>query len=228
MCYVVGNTVSCLTSVCYNIAMADVIPITMVRDTLTDLPRYPIPEGYSIRKFKGGEGPLWAEIGAAAGNFGDLAAAQERFNVEFSEPVEDMESRCFFVVHDETDRAVGTAMAWYDPNFDDGSGRSPSRPECDDGSGRSLSRPAYGRVHWVAIIPDFQGKRLAKPLLSAVLSRLAESHTKAVLGTQTFRKPAVRLYLDLGFRPFPKLPTCPQAWKELAEEFKHPALASYL
>ncbi len=162
--------------------MPDVIPIVMVRETLDDLPDYPLPDGYSIRTFRRGEGPLWAEIGFAAGNFTSLDAAAGQFENEFERPVEDMESRCFFVVHDATNRAVGTAMAWYDPGFVEGAN--------------------YGRVHWVAIVPEHQGKGLAKPLMCAVLRRLAESHPRAVLGTQTFRKPAVNLYLDLGFVPY--------------------------
>lgn len=180
----------------------------MVRDGLADLPDYPLPEGYSIRTFRAGEGPLWAEVGFAAGNFESLDAATKQFDNEFAEPVENMESRCFFVVHDQSNRAVGTAMAWYDPGFVEGEN--------------------FGRVHWVAMIPDFQGKRLAKPLMSVVLRRLAESHPKAMLDTQTFRKAAVNLYLDLGFKPFFKRETCPQAWTDLAAELGHPALLTYL
>jgi GNAT superfamily N-acetyltransferase len=118
-----------------------------------------------------------------------------------------MEGRCFFVVENSTNRAVGTAMAWYAPEFVEGEN--------------------YGRVHWVSMIPEFQGKGLAKPMMTAVLNRLAQSHTKAVLGTQTFRKAAVRLYLNFGFLPFFKNPTCRQAWSDLAEELKHPALERY-
>lgn len=188
--------------------MPEIIHVVMVRETLDDLPDYPLPDGYSIRTFKRGEGPLWAEIGFSAGNFKSLEEAMDRFGKEFEAPVEDMESRCFFVVHNETNRAVGTAMAWYDSKFVEGEN--------------------YGRVHWVAIIPEHQGKGLAKPLLSVVLRRLAESHSKAVLGTQTFRKPAINLYLDLGFVPFFKHDTCPQAWADLAAELRHPALQPYL
>lgn len=186
--------------------MPEVIQIAMLRDNLENLPQHSLPEGFSIRTFRRGEGPVWAGIGAAAGNFTSLEGAQDRFDQEFAEPVEDMESRCFFVVHDATNSAVGTAMAWYDPDF----GGEPC-----------------GRVHWVSIIPEFQGKGLAKPMMCAVLNRLAQSHTKAVLATQTFRKAAVTLYLDLGFLPLFKDATCEQAWKDLAKELGHPALREY-
>lgn len=185
----------------------EIIPLVMVRDTLTDIPQYSLPDGYSIRKFRRGEGEQWAQISVAAGTIDSMEIAMDSFTKNFLDPVEDMEDRCFFVVHNETGRAVGTAMAWFAPDFGEGEN--------------------YGRVHWVSIVPEFQGRRLAKPMLCAVLDRLAQSHDKATLGTQTFRKAAVNLYLDLGFRPYFSYPTCPQAWKDLAEELKHPALAEY-
>lgn len=186
--------------------MPEVIHIDMLRENLENIPQYSLPEGFSIRTFKKGEGLIWAGISAAAGNFGSPEEGLDRFNKEFSEPVADMESRCFFVVHNESNREIGTAMAWYEPAVD----------------GESI-----GRVHWVSIHPDFQGKGLAKPMMTAVLNRLAQSHEKAILGTQTFRKTAVRLYLDLGFVPLYQNPTCEQAWKDLANEINHPALEAY-
>ena len=192
---------------CYNNAMAEVIHIVMIRDDLENIPQYTLPEGFSIRNFRAGEGRIWSEIGTAAGTLASIEIAQGRFDEEFLEPVEDMESRCFFVVENDTDRPIGTAMAWFAPEFEPGQN--------------------YGRIHWVSMIPEFQGRGLAKPMMTAVLNRLAKSHDKATLGTQTFRKAAVTLYLNLGFRPCFKNPTCPQAWKDLANELKHPALADY-
>jgi len=180
----------------------------MVRDNLDDLPSYPVPQGYSIRNFRRGEGHIWAEVETSAGCFKSFDDAMHRFKAEFEEPWDEMESRCFFIVHDESGRVVGSAMAWFDETFAPGEN--------------------YGRVHWVSIVPEFQGKGLAKPLMSAVLHRMAESHSRAVLGTQTFRKAAVWLYLDLGFMPCFRSATCKDAWKGLAEELGHPALEDYL
>lgn len=186
--------------------MGEVIPVTMVRDNLDNIPDYPLPDGFSIRKFRNGDGSIWTQVGAAAGTFVSLDVAQERFDKEFKEPVNEMEDRCFFIQHDESGQVAGTAMAWFAPEFVPGEN--------------------YGRVHWVAIVPEFQGKGLAKPLMSAVLKRLAQSHDKAVLGTQTFRVKAVKLYLDLGFRPFLKESKDEDIWREFAKELNHPALES--
>jgi len=125
--------------------MSDVIHIVMVRDNLENIPQHKMPDGFSIRNFRAGEGSVWARVGAAAGTLASVEIAQNRFNEEFAGPVADMESRCFFVVHDESAEVVGTAMAWYAPEFVPGEN--------------------YGRVHWVSIIPEFQGKGLAKPMM---------------------------------------------------------------
>lgn len=181
----------------------DDTPVVMVRDDLDDLPSHPLPAGYSTRKFRKGEGRLWAQVEAAAGEFGSADAALERFIREFGDKLDDMEDRCFFLVDDETRRVIGTATAWYDPDF-----------EGED----------YGRVHWVSIVPEFQGRRLAKPLMCVVMERLRQSHTKAYLTTHTKCEKAIRTYLDFGFRPFCRHETCEEAWRYLAGVLDHPAL----
>jgi ribosomal protein S18 acetylase RimI-like enzyme len=59
-----------------------------------------------------------------------------------------------------------------------------------------------GRVHWVGIVPSYQGRKLSKPLLSAVVARLAIDHQKAYLNTQTTSYQAVNLYLNFGFMSY--------------------------
>lgn len=192
-------------AICYHIAMPDIIPITMFRDNLDHIPQHQLPAGFSIRNFRRGEGELWAQIGADAGGFGSFDEGMARFDAEFAFQIDEMESRCFFIIDDTTSHAVGTAMAWFDPDF---------------------NGELCGRVHWVAIIPEYQGKGLAKPLITAVLNRMAESHDCAVLGTQTFRWKAVKLYLDFGFKPYFMHPTCPEAWRELLSRFNLPDMGS--
>lgn len=101
-----------------------------------------------------------------------------------------MEERCFFL---ETDagRVIGTATAWHHPSF---------------------HGARYGRLHWVAIHPEFQGRKLAKPLVGAAMRRLAELHRRAYLTTQTTSWKAVKIYLDFGFEPLAETPR----WRRLA------------
>jgi ribosomal protein S18 acetylase RimI-like enzyme len=100
-----------------------------------------------------------------------------------------MEDRCF-ILEDRHGDAIGTATAWYG-HF--------------EGEER-------GRVHWVGIIPSYQGRKLSKPLLSAVMARLARDHQKVYLDTQTTSYQAVNLYLNFGFVPYLKDESCKEGW----------------
>lgn len=181
-------------------------PVTMIRESLENLPSFRLPEGYHIRNFRRGEEPLWAEVECAAGEFTSQEAGLARFNEEFGEHLDEMEDRCFFLVEDSSGRVIGTASAWYNREF---------RGE------------DYGRVHWVSIHPEFQGRGLAKPLMCAVMDRLARSHSKAYLTTQTRSARAIGIYLDFGFSPLLVSDTCKEAWRYLANVLKHPTLAGF-
>jgi ribosomal protein S18 acetylase RimI-like enzyme len=181
-------------------------PVIMTRDNLDGIGSYPLTEGFCLRKFKDGDELAWAEVEKATGDFKSIEDALERFNAEFGYDIEGMKSRCFFIEH-ESGRTVGTATAWYNRDF-----------QGED----------YGRVHWVAIMPEFQGRKLAKPMMEAVMRRLAETHKKAYLTTQTTSARAINMYLDLGFVPFIFSPDCKRAWRLLAEELKRPELNNCL
>ena len=77
---------------------------------------------------------------------------------------------------------------------------------------------AWGRIHWVAIVPEFQGRGLAKPLLTAVMNRMVElGHQRARLATATQRLPAINLYLKFGFLPDPRNEEELSAWEEIRQ-----------
>jgi len=181
-------------------------PVVMVRRTMDRLPTHSLPDGFGVRNYRQGDERRWAEIEHAADEFESREAALARFLRDFGDELPEMEDRCFFVVEQQSGRAIGTATAWYDTNF---------------------HGEVYGRVHWVAVVPDFQGRKLAKPLMCAVMERLRQSHTRAYLTTHTRCAKAIRMYLDFGFEPHPAYPTCEDAWRYLAGLLDHPALAIY-
>lgn len=181
------------------------ISVTMVRADLEGLPSFPLPDGYRIRHFRRGEESLWAEVESAAGEFPNQDRALARFLEEFGGVLDEMEERCYFLETAEG-RVIGTASAWYHRGF---------RGE------------RWGRLHWVAIHPEFQGRKLAKPLVGAAVARLAELHDRAYLTTQTTSWKAVRIYLDFGFAPLAETPRWEEAWRLLAEATGHPALARF-
>lgn len=45
------------------------IKLKMIKHHLDNIPKYELPDGYSIRMFEEGDERLWAEVETAAGNF---------------------------------------------------------------------------------------------------------------------------------------------------------------
>jgi GNAT superfamily N-acetyltransferase len=160
----------------------------------TDLaatPRSGLPAGYRLRTYQPGDQAAWVDIHRLADLYNP--ASLGLFEQQFEAAREELPRRQFYL-HDPAGRPVGTATAWF--------GQPP---------GRSL----VGRVHWVAIVPAEQGRGLAKPLLSAVCSRLLElGHRQAYLTTSTSRLPAINLYFAYGFLPELDSTTSRQAWGE--------------
>lgn len=155
------------------------IPLVMVRENLDNIPRFLCPEGFHIRTYHSGEERLWAEVETQAGEFPNKDAALKRFVAEFGPHQSQMECRCLFI-EDTAGRAIGTTTAWF----------------------HTFRGEDYGRIHWVGIIPEYQGKKLSKPLMSAAMNILAQHHTKAYLTTQTTSYKAINLYLHFGFVPY--------------------------
>ncbi len=179
--------------------------VRMKRLTLTGLPECLPPPDFSIRWFQPGDEATWVDVQTAAERF--LRIDRALFAREFHGDGAGLGQRQAFLVS-AAGRAVGTATAWYDD---------------------LAQRPAWGRVHWVALRPEVQGRGLAKPLLAAVLGRLRDlGHQHAYLHTSTQRVPAITLYLEFGFRPEPRNPDERQAWQALAPALRPAARAAML
>lgn len=169
-------------------------PVTMALSTLAAVPRYPVPAGVSIRPYTPGDEHVWVQIQLAADRYNTISL--DLFHREFGRDATLLARRMFFLVNAEG-RAVGTAAAWFDDNH----------------LGRS-----FGRVHWVAIRPEYQGRGLSKPLLSKACSALrALGHEEAYLTTSTARIPAISLYLKFGFLPEINRMEDARIWKEMEE-----------
>lgn len=166
------------------------IELIMVRPNLLHIPNALLPERYSIRTFRPGDEKHWANIEHAAGEFKTPEAALHRFRDEFGDHIDEMEKRCLFVT-DEHGTPIGTTTAWYG----------------------ALNGHAIGRIHWVAVVPEHQGKKLSKPLLSEAMRTMAQLHDEAYLTTQTTSYKAVGMYLNYGFEPLLKTPNCADGWK---------------
>jgi GNAT superfamily N-acetyltransferase len=168
------------------------VSVHMIRDSLDDIPNYPLPPGYSTRWHQPGDERLWVDVQSRAEEY--LEITHELFVEQFgSNPWPLAERQCFLC--DARREAIGTATAWFDDDY--------------------CGQP-YGQLHWVAIVPEAQGRGLAKPLLSLVLNRMAElGHTRCYLGTSTARIPAVNLYCKFGFVPHVRNADDLAVWREM-------------
>ncbi len=175
----------------------DYIDVMMTRENLDDIPRCPLPAGYSIRWYRPGDEGLWLTIQSLADKYTDVTS--NLFKDEFGSDAGVLSERqCFLCDGDGNE--IGTASAWFGNH-----------------SGQLL-----GRVHWVAIVPQHQGKGLAKPLLASICDRLRSlGHGKTYLTTQTCRIPAINLYAKFGFVPVIDSEKSRQIWQELAGHVKY-------
>ena len=86
-----------------------------------------------------------------------------------------------------------------------------------------------GWLHWVAVRREYQGKGLAKPLISYVLNVMRElGYRHAKIPTQTTTWLACKIYLDLGFMPLPKnAVNSRNGWRIIKALTNHPALTEF-
>ena len=75
----------------------------------------------------------------------------------------------------------------------------------------------HGSLEWVSIIPEYQGKKLAKPMVSVVLQKVAKYANNCYLNSQTTSWRAINMYADFGFVPFIKTDDCQEAWQLLSK-----------
>ncbi|MEM7336633.1 MAG: GNAT family N-acetyltransferase [Chloroflexota bacterium] len=149
-------------------------PVHMIRPNLANIPQCALPDGYQLRPYQAGDEHHWREIHLKADTLNLFPP--EMFAQQFGNDTAVLQARQFYLINPQ-DEVVGTASAWWDDEV-------------------------WGKVHWVAIVPEEQGRGLAKPLLTAVLNTLQNlGHKKAKLETGSGRLPAVNLYLSYGFEP---------------------------
>lgn len=164
----------------------------MVRPTLLDLPGAALPKGFTLRRFRRGDEANWTAILHAADHLNAITPG--RFRRQFGTDDRLLEQRQFYLVA-PSGAAIGTATAWFDEHFEGG---------------------GWGRVHWVALVPGWQGRGLSRPLLRAVCERLGElGHVRAFLRTEAGRPAALRLYRSFGFQPFIREAFEAETWKQL-------------
>jgi mycothiol synthase len=161
----------------------------MRRLNLDDLPPLDLPNGYVVRAATDADADaLAALLGGAFPEMSWTAAnVRERLLDESS-------VRATFVI-DREGIPVATASARIMP---------------DD-------YPGSGYIHWVGTAPGHRGKRLGSLVSLATLHEFVRlGCVDAVLETDDFRVPAIKVYLALGFCPEYRHPTHAPRWAALA------------
>lgn len=180
------------------------ISVTMVRESLLDIPQYSLPDGFQIKLFNEGDEHHWASIETKVEEFESENIAREHFSKEFGPYIDEMKQCCLFIENERGEK-IATTTAWYGDLT---------------GNGEIL-----GRIHWVGVVPAYQGKGLSKPLLSAAMDILANHHSNAYLTSQTTSYQAINMYLNYGFKPLLTTENCMEAWEILEKTLKRKIIA---
>ena len=181
----------------------DNLNVTMVRENLDQIPDFSLPSGFNLRPYRPGDEQDWLKVQTAADRYNTFS--QALFDQQFGDDRLQIAERQLYLFNAHN-MAIGTASAWFDDNY---------RGE------------AYGRVHWVAILPERQGFGLAKPLMTATLQLLKTlGHKRAYLTTSTARFQAINLYLQFGFMPEIDNGADLTVWRELLNRINKPGILS--
>ncbi len=137
-----------------------------------------VPQGFVLRGFQPGDEKAWAEIETSVLEFDDTQKALDYFKKEYGPHPQELSRRCFFLFTAQGE-PVATASAWFD----------------------EIDGESYPKVHWVAVVPAYQGRGFGKLLMEQVMAafyQLAPGQ-RVFLHTQTWSHKAVWLYRQLGF-----------------------------
>ena len=152
--------------------------IKMIRKAGTQIPDYPLPEGFSFTFFQDGDEKDWARIETSVDEFDSEFAALMRFKSDFIPYKDELYRRLLFIENSDG-RKIATANAWWAFVNDE--------------------RRAW--VHWVSVDPKYQGLGLGKAITAKVTNLLTELEGDADiwLSTQTWSYKAVSIYIKCGY-----------------------------
>jgi GNAT superfamily N-acetyltransferase len=163
--------------------------VSMVRVSREPFPQFALAPGFFVAWYQPGCERWWHHIQFRSDKLTPIT--QNTFDRYFGQAPQELPRRQCYLL-DASGHPIGTATAWFDENY---------------------HGQAWGRLHWVAVLPEWQGRGLGKALLSAVCGRLRELHPdRAFLRTAPQRLAAIRLYLKFGFEPEIRLPEERLVW----------------
>ncbi|MFO7636496.1 MAG: GNAT family N-acetyltransferase [Clostridia bacterium] len=170
--------------------------VFMIREDLVGIPFHTLAEGFCFSMYKEGHEAMWAELETAVGEFTSPEKALEYFRRTFLGNGTKARDRCIFVLDSQEDIA-GTLSIWHPEHF-------PGETDL--------------RLHWLAVHPRYQGKGIAKALMTRgmELAKGLGLGERIYLSTQTWSFKAISIYLSFGFKPHPA--DMPEAWEMIHRE----------
>lgn len=139
---------------------------------------YELPEGFHYEFYKDGDEADWINIHISSGEFMSASEGQKVFHDFYDSFITELNKRCIFIINDVTNEKVGTATVSLLKNEEHG---------------------YKAAIDWVAIKSEYQGRKLARPLISRFIKLANElGHNSVILHTQTITWLAAKLYLDAG------------------------------
>ena len=172
------------------------LSVVMVREDLEGIPRFAMPEGYSVQWYEPGDKVHWMRIHLECEGYGALRP--DLFWEQYGRDETVLAERVAFVC-DGDGIPVSTNTAWM-----------------NDWRGER-----WGRIHWVATSREAQGKGSGKPLMTVVCERLRElGHDKAYLTTNVTRVRAIALYAAFGFKAVWETEEQREVWEGLIKRMK--------
>jgi len=153
------------------------VSVTMVTPDLRTAPFYSLSPVLRLHWYEPGDEESWIAIHRLADQHNEIAP-QLFINQFACTTLSLAERQCYLL--DNTGRAIATATAWAE---------------------RQGQFAGFGRLHWVAVLPEFHNRGIGKMIVSIACQRLlALGHTHAFLVTSTLRPAAIHLYEKFGFR----------------------------
>ena len=180
------------------------VDLLMEKSDLTDIPVFPLPEGYHFTFYQPGDRDAWIAIEISAKELHSHEQGVEVWQKYYGHSEQLLPERMLFIENMRGEK-VATITAY--PHEEDG----------------------LGQVHWVAVRREDQGRGLARPLIARCLMLMQElGDRRACLHTQTVTWVACRLYLDFGFRPTAESARIHAlGWRIIRTLTEHPALQAF-
>ena len=172
--------------------------LRMVRPTLDGLPEIKVPAGYEIRTYEDGDDIHWANVISASF---DRKFTTADFYKDIAGKTQFNPDGLYFVTFQGIPVATTCARILV-----------PGESE-------------MGSVHMVAVAPEHTGQRIGKSVTLCALHFFQQRNFKcAILGTDDFRLPAIKTYLNLDFAPVYIDVDHPQRWNKIFPKLGLPVM----